>query len=106
MKSLRRFEGYYQIDHRASPGNAKAPEGQQFESAVFTCAHSHCGGKVVIMNPNRSRPRGYCPTCDRMICDTCEAARLISGCTSLDRLFEKLAKEAFKKEALEKLRIL
>lgn len=79
MASLRRQEGYLQIDHRFSPGVSKqllqklgkpnvasCPEGSQFESSTITC--SHCNA-IVILNPDRSRPRNYCQRCDHYICD-------------------------------------
>lgn len=106
MKSLRRHEGYYLLDHTQSPGNARAPEGTIFESETFTCPHRHCGGAVVIMRADRTRPRGYCPACDRRICDVCAAQQLTSGCTNLQRIFDELAEKAVQEEALEKLRIL
>jgi hypothetical protein len=65
------------IDHRESPGvspamslSAGAPvvgSGQMFESATITC--SHCN-RVVILNPLRTRERGYCAKCDHYICDS------------------------------------
>jgi hypothetical protein len=104
MKSLRRFEGYYQLDHRESPGNALAPEGKQFESATLTC--SHCN-YIVIVHRDRSRPRGYCPKCDRYVCDACEVVRVTQGCRNLDALIGKMREEDTKKEDLiKKLRIL
>jgi hypothetical protein len=84
MDSLRasRREGEYLIDHRASPGisaddAAKAraatgiafpvvPEGAIFETAVQTC--SHCQ-RVIVMNPQRTRPRHYCAKCHHYVCD-------------------------------------
>jgi hypothetical protein len=47
-----------------------------FESPTFTC--NHCEA-VVVMNPDRSRARGYCRKCDHYVCDTCEARRVASG---------------------------
>lgn len=85
MKSLRSGEGYLMIDHRTSPGmpaevlqkagvNAPAVgEGAVFECATLGCAH--CGA-VVMVNPTRTRERGYCSKCDRYICDHCKAATL------------------------------
>lgn len=102
MKSLRRFEGYYQVDHRESPGNAIAPEGKQFESAIMVC--SHCNA-CVILHKDRTRARGYCPGCDRYVCDVCDGARLMTGCTNLNRIFDELAEKALQQEALAKLRI-
>src|SRR5215471_638169 len=83
MSSKRRHEGYVIIDHRAGPGVpgemarfVGLPEkelrgGQVFESATITC--SHCCA-VVILNPDRQRPRGYCRKCDHYVCDKPECA--------------------------------
>lgn len=78
MSSKRQHEGYLQIDHRDSPGVSRdtSPQVQDvpffgsglFESATITC--SHCQ-RVVVLNPDRSRERGYCKKCDHYICDTC-----------------------------------
>ena len=85
MPSQRIHEGELTIDNRASPGVPiemvraaraagkwvpEAGEGALFESATITCAHC---GSVVILNPDRTRPRSYCRRCDRYICDGCAA---------------------------------
>ena len=92
MPSRPRREGLLLIDHRYSPGvsaelvrasGLNAPvvgAGQVFESATVTCAHC---GVVVILNPDRARPRGYCRGCDRYVCDS-------PGCNKECRPFEKL----------------
>jgi hypothetical protein len=72
MKWQRAKEGYYQIDHRFSPGTDAVPGGMNYESATATCAH--CSG-IVVLNPNRSRPRNYCRACDDFICDGCAVKR-------------------------------
>jgi hypothetical protein len=71
MPSKPRREGLLTIDHRNSPGvsaefvrasGLSAPvvrAGQVFESATVTCAHCNV---VVVLNPDRTRPRGYCRT--------------------------------------------
>lgn len=81
--SKRSHEGWLMIDHRAAPGIDKetlkaagvdapaVPEGGVYECPTLGC--NHCGG-AVILNPKRTRPRAYCPSCDRYICDLCEAA--------------------------------
>ena len=85
MSSQRAREGYLQVDHRNSPGisaeevrrvNALGknkfefvPAGMKFESATRVCCH--CGTPVVL-NPDRSRPRGYCRKCDAYHCDKIE----------------------------------
>lgn len=74
-----RREGYLLIDNRNSPGvtpefvhasGQPAPvvmAGETFESATVTCAHCNT---IVILNPDRTRPRNYCPKCDQYICDS------------------------------------
>ena len=75
--SKRSLEGYLLVDHRAGGGlDGPLRAGAVFESATLTC--SHCQRQVVL-NPDRSRPRGYCPKCDRYVCDGCEATRVASG---------------------------
>lgn len=88
MFSKRELEGYLLIDHRESPGITQAEaaqagrgtipvgRGMRFESATINC--SHCS-RLVVLNPDRSRERGYCPKCDHYICDTCEATRVATG---------------------------
>lgn len=83
------------VDHRAgdglprelSPTGTPIPGGSMLESAVILCNHCQAG---VILNPNRSRSRGYCPKCDRYVCDQCEAARVASGgeCVPFDKIID------------------
>ncbi len=98
MPSLRKHEGYLLIDNRFGPGVSAefiratgkdapiVPEGRMYESATITCSHCHT---IVILNPDRSRPRNYCRTCDHYICDNpgCN-----SGCKPLKHVLE-LAQE-------------
>ena len=82
LKSLRSHEGYFMMDHRNSPGVPDAEVVRQglipgagrglFESATFTCPYCEC---VVVLNPDRSRPRNYDPATNHLICDGCEAIR-------------------------------
>lgn len=86
MSSLRRHEGYFLMDHTQSPGvpdEIVVAQGLSFgagrsffESATFTCSHCET---VVVMNPDRSRQRGYCKKCDHLICDTCETVKVQTG---------------------------
>lgn len=79
--SKRSKEGYLLIDHRDSPGmadeamvKAGMPVGAGrgvFESATITC--SHCQ-RVVVLNPLRTRDRGWCCKCDAYLCDWCYEA--------------------------------
>lgn len=88
MFSKRELEGYFCVDHRQSPGitpeqalavgsNAiPVPAGMLFEAPFIKC--SHCSASVVL-NPKRTRSRGYCPKCDHYVCDLCEADRVRTG---------------------------
>lgn len=42
------------------------PGGTLFEADAFTCCH--CSA-IVVKNPARVRPRGYCAKCDHVVCD-------------------------------------
>lgn len=80
-RSLKDYAGYLLIDHRNSPGVTPGslplptqsaetapivPAGQVFESGTKICAHCQA---CVILNPQRTRERGYCAKCDDYICD-------------------------------------
>ena len=94
MSSLRRHEGYLLIDHRVSPGVPAGPDpalvgaGRLFESATITC--SHCQA-VVILNPDRSRPRHYCAKCDHYVCDKPECVLV---CDPMQARMDRLAVQA------------
>lgn len=97
-------EGLLIIDHRNSPGVSDeliraagfaAPAvgaGCIFESPVIMCAH--CGTPVVL-NPNRSRPRGYCRKCDAYVCDNpaCNAE-----CAPFSKTIDDLQEKAFRQQ--------
>lgn len=77
MKSLRSHEGYIYVDNRNAPVDdatmvaAGYPVGAgrgMYESATYTC--SHCN-RVVVIEPKRTRERGYCRKCSQRICDPC-----------------------------------
>jgi hypothetical protein len=92
MFSRRSLEGFLEINHAASPGTALVPEGTVLERATYTC--SHCQG-VVIINPERTRERERCATCDRYICDTCGAAKKAGApCETFIQRAERLIKGA------------
>ena len=89
MFTQRSREGYLLIDHSDSPGvtaefvRGLAPvvgAGQVFESPIITCVH--CNGSW-ILNPDRSRPRGFCRKCNAYVCDN-------PWCNSECRPFAKL----------------
>ena len=83
MSSLKRHDGELMIDHRGTEGIPEEltkaaglpalPPGRMVEMATIGCCH--CGA-VVVVNPERIRPREYCQKCDRYICDWCKAASL------------------------------
>jgi hypothetical protein len=41
--------------------------GQRMEVHTMTCCHCD---RVVILNPERTRERGYCQKCDAYVCDS------------------------------------
>ena len=100
MKSKRRFEGYLQIDNRASFGvtdetnralGLDLPVGcghGMFEAATYTC--SHCQS-VVVIEPRRTRERAYCSGCDHYICDGCGVQRAIDfKCRTWNQLLDEV----------------
>jgi len=72
MSSLKQYDGEVMIDNRASgepiPGLPNA--GSFAELRTVSCRH--CGG-VWAENPWRTRPREYCRTCNKYMCDGCAA---------------------------------
>lgn len=99
-------EGYLMIDHRESPGISQELEAAAglppgagrgvFESATYTC--NHCNF-VVVINPLRTRARGYCVKCDHYVCDACEAARVITGvCRTMQQIIEETQEAAVKQQ--------
>ena len=84
-------EGYLLIDHTFSPGDKQVKEGAKFESATITC--SHCNA-VVVLNPDRSRPKNYCANCHHYICDGCAVRMAISGeCRNFQKFLDQLEKK-------------
>lgn len=105
--SKRSLEGYLMIDHRNSPGvtpeeaagfGPAVPGGQLYESATNTCGHCMC---EVVLNPQRTRERGYCPKCDQYLCDACEYVRAQTfQCEDYDRKLDDLQR-ALEQQPLE-----
>ena len=101
MFSKREQEGYLLIDHTAAEGITPemvagvgldlpftiVPSGKKLESATITC---HGCERLIVLNPDRSRSRGYCPKHDAYLCDQCEAQRVRTGvCKALrDEIYE------------------
>ena len=63
VASLKRHEGYVFLDRGIGPGLQRLGID---EMPCFTCPHCNY---VVIMNAQRTRPRGYCAKCDHWTCD-------------------------------------
>lgn len=97
--SKRTLEGYLLIDHRAGGGlDGPLRAGTMFESATVTC--SHCQTQVVL-RPDRSRERGYCPKCDHYVCDGCEAIRVQTGaCVTFKQIMDDYEKSVRKQELI------
>jgi hypothetical protein len=81
MASLRRHEGYLLLDNSVSGG-------ARVESATITCAHCHA---IVVLNPQRTRPRAYCQKCDHYVCDSLRCA---TACDPLNHVFDRLQNAA------------
>jgi len=95
--SLRSLEGYLQIDHRAAPsGTLLAPAGSNFETSTITCSHCH---SVQIFNPFRTRPREYCRSCDKYICDPCAGRLPIEGCVPFAKRLDEMERQIRAAEA-------
>lgn len=103
MASKQNQEGYLLIDNRFGPGVTAefirstgkwAPvvgEGATYESATVTC--THCG-TIVVLNPDRTRPRSYCRRCDAYICDGCAA---LGECVPFEKILLDLQDAAYHK---------
>jgi hypothetical protein len=89
--SKRSLEGYVEVDHSNSPGitaeqaasvgsKLVVPSGSVFKSPTMMC--SKCQYQI-ILNPDRSRSRGYCRKCDHDVCDRCSLMlKLGHGCSA------------------------
>lgn len=101
-----RREGYLLIDNLYSPGvsaefihksGIDAPivgADTKWESATVTCCHCNT---VVILNPDRKRPRGYCAKCDAYCCDRPECA---IDCRPFEKLIDNLQEAAARNSIL------
>src|SRR5262245_66573726 len=114
MSSRRRHEGDLLIDRRNGPGITEAdlatvpeharggflvvPGAPVVEAPTLRC--SHCG-TMVILNPDRKRPRNYCAKCDHYVCDN---AGCVIGCKHfvqrVDETIEQNARHIYIKEGL------
>lgn len=102
MKSLRSHEGHMLIDNRQSQGIDDAtmvamgyPVGAGrglYESATYTCSHCHA---VVVIEPKRTRERGYCRGCSRQICDGCNKVKAKTfECNSMQKIIDDVLESA------------
>jgi hypothetical protein len=113
LRTKARFDGELLIDNRGSPGLPAAfidaaralgfdpinpAEGKIAEVKTMTCAHC---GSVVILRPERVRPRGYCRSCDRYICDACAGAAAAPGYLHLPfkKVVDDLREDTFRRES-------
>lgn len=116
MFSLRSLEGYMEVDHRESPGftmeqafatgwrriAGQVGKGQRAQMPIATCGHTRNGflcERGVILNPLRTRDRGFCPKCRHYLCDECELVRVLSGgeCLSKERYIDEYMNQHTKK---------
>lgn len=108
MKSMRAREGWLSIDNRLGGAPSKdylaqvaklqqqgvhvsgALPGTQYESATITCCHCHT---IVVLNPLRTRDRGYCARCHHYVCDSpgCNAT-----CRPMQQVIDTLQAQAAK----------
>lgn len=102
MFTKRAREGYVMIDHRNSPGvpvemavaaglDPSAAGSTLFESATITCKHCN---RPVVLNPNRSRGRHYCRSCDGYICDQCA---VLKDCRPFERVLADVYTQLIKR---------
>lgn len=77
--------GYLQVDNRAA--------GQRMvEADTYTCTHCQ---RVVVMNPDRKRPRYKCRGCNHLICDGCAAIREAGApCKTFAQLVDETLEQA------------
>lgn len=98
MRSKRSREGELYIDHRASPGltaedvgafgGPVVKRGEVYESAIIVCGHCQA---AVILEPKRTRDRGWCSKCDAYLCDDCtELLARTLQCESIVRRLDDL----------------
>src|SRR6202521_2938064 len=94
MRRQRDREGYLMIDHRESPGllHPLLGPGTFLERATRNC--SHCE-RLVVMNPERTRTRAFCPKCYSYVCDTCEAERVRTNvCRPMKQVIDEFVDQA------------
>ena len=100
MPSLGRLAGELTIDHTDSPGIpadlaakwskmgvAVAGPGVKVEMATYTCRHCNA---VVLMRPERTRPREVCRKCMAVVCDKC-----VAWCEPFEKIAEAIVEGKF-----------
>lgn len=98
--------GYLRVDHRESPGITpqdamRGPpgtlpigKGMVFQSDTRRCGHCP---RQIVLNPLRQRERGWCSTCDKYICDDCNAVRAATGdCRPWNKVLDEMIDAAAK----------
>lgn len=100
MKTLGSHAGFFEIDHRESPGltpeqvaqvpgAVAVPGGQLFQRDIKQCTHCQ---RPVMLNPGRVRDRAVCPSCHHYICDGCDALRRATGeCVPFKAVLDRAA---------------
>lgn len=78
--------GYLEINHRDSPGITEEQaartgampvgRGTVFRADTRRCAHCP---RQIILNPLRTRERGWCSKGDHYLCDDCNAVYAVTG---------------------------
>jgi len=87
------------LETARNTGAMPVSRGMKFECATLTC--SHCQ-QVLILNPDRTRERGYCPKCDHYVCDACEGIRVQSGgdCKTFKQIMDEVETSVLKKSLI------
>lgn len=99
------------INHKDSPGlsddivvAAGMPPGSGrglFEAPFAKC---HCCQTMLIINPLRTRERGYCPIHDKYACDWCHEKRITTGvCKSFDEIADEFIENEIKKTLIKEI---
>ncbi len=94
--------GYLLIDNRNNEGvsekqvvDAGLPlvaRSGLFEAATITC--NHCNA-IVVINPDRTRARGFCVKCNSYICDNCYGILHATGvCRTMTQILDELQETA------------
>lgn len=90
-----RGASFLMIDNRMTGGGL-------IEADTYTC--SHCQ-RVVVVNPQRTRERGFCRKCDHTICDECVATmHLTLTCVPIAKVFDELQEGALRGQTLIQVR--